>query len=152
MTILFQSGGPRIGPLFSKNQNACSDNGGGSRHNNEEHTMIIRTTTIALVASIIAAPAFADSTVTNKYEQAALDQEIRSCIDELGQRANYSGASEVRHEVTVTKRRSFGHRLDIETSVYSDADDTIRAYATRCIAYRDHRPFRISVTEADGGA
>ena len=114
--------------------------------------MIIRNTTIALAASIITAPAFANPVVANKYEQAALDQEIRACIDELGQHANYSDASEVRHEVTVTKRRSFGHRLDIETSVYSDADEAIRAYATRCIAYRDNKPFRISVTGADSGA
>ena len=117
--------------------------------------MIIRNTTIAIAATIIAtvaAPAFADPVVANKYEQAALDQEIRACIDELGQHANYSDASEVRHEVTVTKRRSFGHRLDIETSVYSDADEAIRVYATRCIASRDNKPFRISVSETDTGA
>ena len=120
--------------------------------------MIIRHTTIAIAASIIttvafvAAPAFAAPAVANKYEQAALDQEIRSCIAELGQRADYSDASEVRHEVTVTKRRSFGHRLDIETSVYSEGDASIRAYTTRCIAYRDHTPFRISVTQIDSGA
>jgi hypothetical protein len=117
--------------------------------------MTIRNTTIAIAASIIAtlaAPAFATPVVGNKYEQAALDQEIRSCIAELGQRADYSGASQVRHEITVTKRRSFGHRLDIQTSVYSEADASIRAYATRCIAYRDHKPFRISVTETTSGA
>lgn len=114
--------------------------------------MTIRNTAIALATSLIAIPAIAAPVVTNKYEQAELDQEVRSCIDELGQHADYSDANQVRHEVVVTKRRSLGHRLDIQTSVYSDDDKTIRAYATRCIVYRGNKPFRFSVKESDSGA
>lgn len=114
--------------------------------------MIIRNTAIALAASIITIPAFAAPVAANKYEQAELDQEIESCIREIGQHADYSDASLVRHEVVVTKRRSLGHRLDIQTSVFSDDDRTIRAYATRCVAYRDNAPFRFSVSESDSGA
>jgi hypothetical protein len=114
--------------------------------------MIIRNTAIALAASIITIPAFAGPVAANKYEQAALDQGIRSCIIELGEHADYSEASQVRHEIVVTKRRSLGHRLDIRTSVYSDGDQAIRAYATRCVVYRDNTPFRFSVSEFDTGA
>ena len=114
--------------------------------------MTIRNTAIAMTASIIAIPAFAAPVAANKYEQAELDQEVRSCIAELGQQADYSDASEVRHEIVVTKRKTLGHRLDIETSVFADGDEAIRAYATRCIAYRDNKPFRISVSESDTGA
>jgi hypothetical protein len=114
--------------------------------------MIIRNTAIALAASIIAIPAFAEDFAANKYQQAELDQGIRSCIDELGQYADYSDASQVRHEVVVTKRRSLGHQLDIQTSVYSDDDNAIRAYATRCIVYRANKPFRFDVSETDTGA
>jgi hypothetical protein len=114
--------------------------------------MIIRNTAIAMTASLIAVPAFSAPVVASKYEQAALDQEVQSCIAELGRRADYSDANQVRHEIVVTKRKTLGHRLDIHTSVFSDNDEAIRAYATRCIAYRNNKPFRISVSETDTGA
>jgi hypothetical protein len=113
--------------------------------------MTIRNTAIVLAVSIISIPALAAPVAANKYEQAALDQEIRSCIDELGRHADYSDASQVRHEIVVTKRRSLGHRLDIQTSVYSDDDAAIRAYTTRCVAYRANKPLRFTVSEADYG-
>lgn len=114
--------------------------------------MSIRNTAIVLAASIIAVPAVAAPVAANKYQQAQLDQGIRSCIEQLGEHADYSDANQVHHEVVVTKRRSLGHRLDIRTSVYSDDDKAIRAYATRCVVYRDNKPYRFSVSEADAGA
>ena len=106
--------------------------------------------TLALALSISAAPALA---ATSKYEQAEIDQEIASCIAELANHANYENATEVRHEIEISKRRTIGHKLDIRTSVYSDSDDeVIRAYASRCVVYRDNKPVRFRISELGGGA
>ncbi len=112
--------------------------------------MITRNTLLALAVSLTAIPVFAAPVTANKYEQAQLDLEIRSCIAELGNHANYADASQVRHEVVVTKRRTLGHKLDIQTSVFSESsDDAIRSYATKCIVYRDNKPVKFKFSETD---
>lgn len=114
--------------------------------------MINRSTLLTLAVSLAAVPVFAAPVTGNKYEQAELDQEIRSCIDELGNHADYTDANQVRHEIVVTKRRTLGHKLKIQTSVYTDsADSAIRAYTTTCVVYRDNKPVRIKVSERDAG-
>ena len=106
-----------------------------------------------LAITLTAFPALAAPGADPAFAQAELDQEIRSCVAEVGLRANYDDAIQVRHEIVVTKRRSIGHKLDIRTSVYSDAgDEAIRAYATRCIVYRDNKPVRFRISELDTGA
>ena len=108
--------------------------------------------TLSLALSMAAVPAFA-ATTTSKYEQAEIDREVASCVAEVANHANYEDAGEVRHEVVVTKRRTIGHKLNIRTSVYSDADDQlIRAYATRCVVYRDNKPVRFRISEIADGA
>lgn len=108
--------------------------------------------TLTLAMVLTAAPAIA-ATTTSKYEQAEIDQEIASCVAEVGNYADYAGAAQVRHEVVVTKRRAIGHRLNIRTSVYSEGDDEIiRAYVTRCVAYRDNKPVRFRISELRDGA
>lgn len=114
--------------------------------------MMNRNTLLALAVSLIAVPAFAAPAAANKYERAQLDLEIKSCLAELGSHANYADASQVRHEVVVTKRRTIGHKLDIQTSVLSDSgNDVIRAYATKCVVYRDNKPVKFRYSETDVG-
>ena len=107
--------------------------------------------TLTLVLSLISAPALA-ATAASKYEQAEIDQGIASCIAELANVANYQGAAEVKHEIEITKRRTIGHKLNIRTSLFSDSgDELIRAYATRCVVYRDNKPVRFRTSEIDTG-
>lgn len=115
--------------------------------------MINRKQITAIAMALTAVPALAAPEGVSKYEQAELEQEIRSCITEVGNHANYGDAAQVRHEVVVSKRRSIGHKLDIKTSVFSDAgDEVIRAYATRCIVYRGNKPVRFRINELGEGA
>ena len=115
--------------------------------------MINRKHIIAFAMALTAVPALAAPVAESKYEQAELEQEIRSCIAEVGNHANYGDAAQVKHEVVVTKRRSIGHKLNIRTSVFSDAgDEVIRAYATRCIVYRGNKPVRFMMNELGEGA
>lgn len=115
--------------------------------------MTHKNTLLALALSVAALPVFAAPVTANKYEQAELDMGIKSCIAEVGNHANYEDASQVRHEIVVTKRRTVGHKLSIETFVYSaSSDEAIRAYVTKCIVYRDNKPVRFSISETDSGA
>lgn len=114
--------------------------------------MINRSKILILAAAMAGAPALATPLGGSIYDQAEIDMEIRSCLAEVGNHADYGGATEVRHEVTVSPRRGIGHRLDIRTSVYSEnGDDAIRAYATKCLVYRDNAPARFRISETESG-
>ena len=80
-------------------------------------------------------------------------REISACIAEIDDRADYSDASRVRHRVEVMKRRAVGYKLSIETAVYAgEGPDTIREYATSCVAFGDAEPVRFRIAEtAHGG-
>lgn len=115
--------------------------------------MINRTQLLTLALAFTAIPALAAPVTASKYEQAELAKEIQSCVAEVGNHADYSNAAKVKHEIVVTERRSIGHKLNIKTSVYSDAgDEAIRAYATRCVVYRDNKPVRFKISELHDNA
>ena len=115
--------------------------------------MINRSNFVLLAVSLVSVPAIASPLGGSIFEQAEIDMEVRSCLARVGDHANYEGAAQVRHEVTVSPRRSVGHRLDIRTSIYSDdGDNLLRAYTTRCFAYRDNEPVRFRIDAADAGA
>jgi len=78
---------------------------------------------------------------------------IDSCIAEIGDNADYSGASKVRHELTNIGRRSLAYRLRISTAVYDESgDNVIRAYTTKCIVYGDDEPVFFDIRETRDGA
>jgi hypothetical protein len=82
----------------------------------------------AQAKSSIAAPA-ADIDETRYYE------EIKSCIAEVGDRANYTDATRVRHTVVEKNHTRLGYVFVIDTAVYSDLqDEAIRTYASQCVA------------------
>lgn len=115
--------------------------------------MINRSKLLILAVSIATTPVIAAPLAGTAFEQAQIDMEIQSCLAEVGRHADYEGATRVRHEVTVSPRRSLGHRFDIHTSIYSETGDgVIRAYTTRCLAYRDNSPARFRISETDSGA
>lgn len=100
---------------------------------------------LVLALTLMATSAMA---APSNYERAEIDQEIATCVAEVANHADYRGAGQVQHEVVVSKRRAIGHKLDIRTSVYSDAgEELIRAYATRCVVYRDNKPVRFRISE-----
>lgn len=115
--------------------------------------MIKHSKILVLALSLASGSALAAPQVWTTFEQADIDLEVQSCLAEVSNHADYNGATAVRHEVTVSDRRGIGHRLDIRTSVYADTDDNaIRAYATKCLVYRDNEPARFKISEADNGA
>lgn len=85
-------------------------------------------TAITLLAFAAAAPA-ADIDETRYYE------EIKSCIAEVGDRADYADATRVRHTVVEKNRSRLGYVFAIDTAVFNDLQDkAIRSYASQCVA------------------
>ena len=77
-----------------------------------------------------------------------MQTEIDSCVAAVAARADYSDAAHVRHAVVDIKERTVGYRLTIETSIYSDANDSvIREYATSCVVNGKHAPMQFTMTE-----
>ena len=73
---------------------------------------------------------------------------IEACVAEIDDRANFEGATRVRHEVDAKKRRSIGHKLRIESIVFDDnAGTVLREYATTCVVTRGTEPYRFRMEE-----
>jgi len=80
-------------------------------------------------------------------------ESIESCVAEIRENADYSGASKVRHVLENTGYRSLAYRLRISTAVYGESgDEPIRAYTTKCIVYGDDKPVYFKIVETDESA
>ena len=101
-------------------------------------------------SSMIAAVLFATAgTAAAKGAWAEIEREINSCVAVVAEHANYTGADHVRHAVVDVKERTVGYKLTIQTSIYSDAADTlIREYATSCTVNGSHTPMKFEISES----
>lgn len=79
------------------------------------------------------------------------DSEVKSCIAEIGDHANYENATRVQHTVFDVRRRVNGYVLVIDTSVYTD-DVATREYESVCTARGDRKPLRFRISETNSGA
>ncbi len=79
--------------------------------------------------------------------QIALNDEIQSCVAEVGAHANYDDADRVRHTVVDIKDRTVGVKLEIETAVFTEGDATVREYATFCVVNGSFTPMQFSIDE-----
>ncbi len=65
----------------------------------------------------------------------AYDSELKSCIAEVANHANYDDAIRVLHIVVSDKRTRRRYVFTIDTFVYTESDDTAaRKYASHCVA------------------
>ncbi|MDH4125175.1 MAG: hypothetical protein OEW64_00105 [Gammaproteobacteria bacterium] len=83
----------------------------------------------------------------------AIQPEINACVEAVGQHANYSDATRVRHAVVGVKERTVGYKLTIETAIYTDNGDVpSREYATSCIVNGNHAPMQFAIIATNDGA
>jgi len=81
--------------------------------------------------------------------ESGVADEVNSCIAEVRERADYSDAIGVRHNVVAIERRTVGYTLKISTSVLGqDQDETIRAYATTCVVNGNNKPMQFSISKS----
>ncbi len=103
----------------------------------------ILTSAAAITLLIIGAPAAASDNIKLAY-----DSEVKTCVAEVGDHANYEGATRVLHNVVVKKRTRIGYVFTIDTSVYTKSDDTaVREYVSNCVARGDDRLVRFRIDE-----
>ncbi len=103
----------------------------------------ILTAATAITLLTIGGPAAASDNGELRY-----DSEIKSCIAEVGEHANYSDATRVRHTVVKIKNTFIGYVLTIDTDVFADSDEmTIRKYASYCVAKGDDKPVKFRIRE-----
>ncbi len=81
--------------------------------------------------------------------------EVKSCVAEVGNHANYHDAIRVRHTVVKVKMRpgigprlGIGYVFTIDTSVFTDSDEiAARKYASYCVARGDDKPVKFRIRE-----
>jgi hypothetical protein len=91
--------------------------------------------------------------VASDLDKVPFDTEVKSCVAEIADHANYEDAKLVQHTVFEIKRRVNGYVLAIDTSVYTDEDGVAaREYASVCTARGDGKPVRFRISETGSGA
>jgi hypothetical protein len=80
-------------------------------------------------------------------EEIKYDSEVKACVAEIRGSIDYTGASRVRHDVVLVKRRLVGYAMKIDTAVYGDTDDSPREYATWCVVNGNHKPLKFEISE-----
>jgi len=104
------------------------------------------TTTLAALGLLFSTGVQADFLTPNEAPQSVIDY----CVTQIGDHADYSEATRVRHEVETRQRRAVGHELRIDTRVFGDAgDELIREYATVCAVGNSQRPLTFRIKEVD---
>ena len=82
------------------------------------------------------------------HDKRAYASEVKSCVAEVGDHANYDDATRVQHIVVKVKRTEIGYVFTIDTSVYTKSDDTaVREYASYCVARGDDKPVKFRIDE-----
>ena len=91
---------------------------------------------------------FAGTATASGIGKLAYASEIKSCIAEVGKRANYEDASIVRHMVVLKKQTGIGYVFTIDTSVFTNSDETaVRQYASYCVTRDDDTPVKFRIAE-----
>ena len=81
----------------------------------------------------------------------AYDSEVKSCVAEVGDHANYNDAIRVRHAVVKIKSTFIGYVFTIDTSVFTDSDEiAVREYASYCVARGNDKPVKFRIAEVSG--
>lgn len=102
---------------------------------------------VAMVLALASLASTAAASTTFDFQQVATAEKVDVCIAQVGNRADYSGAVRVVHDVESEQRPSFGHRLVIDTTIYTDGDTVIREYATVCVVASGDEPVSFRIRE-----
>lgn len=96
-------------------------------------------TGIAATAVVLVGGAFANAApVSTIY-----DEEVRSCVEQMGEHANYDDATRVRHNIVLLEESRLRYKFTIGTSVFTDSDDTAaRKYKALCVVYGGGTPLK----------
>ncbi len=106
----------------------------------------ILTAAATITLLIFGGPAAASDNIKPAYAS-----EVKTCIAEVGDHANYDDANRVLHMVVKTKNTFVGYVLTIDTSVFTNSDAiAVREYASYCVAKGDDKPVKFRIEDVSG--
>ncbi len=109
---------------------------------------MIRKHTILAAAAVLSLIPFA-GTASAADAAAKYVSEVQACVTEIGRHANYDDARRVRHTVVVLKQSRARFVFAIDTSVFTDSEESAaRQYTTRCITRGDGTPLKFEIQSA----
>lgn len=108
---------------------------------NKLQNILTAATAIALL--ITGGPGQASDNKKLKYDSA-----VKSCTGEINDKADYSGATRVRHMVVLTKKYGGRYVFTIGTEIFTDSDEVAaREYASHCIAAGEDKLIRFKIND-----
>ncbi len=106
---------------------------------------------ILTAATAITLLAFGGSATASNLDNLKFASEVRSCIAEIADHADYVDATYVRHDVIKKRQSRRGYVFTIDTFVYADSkDNAIREYASLCIARGENNVVKFTIDEISG--
>jgi hypothetical protein len=107
--------------------------------------MKIQTTASALVSAVVLTTCLASPVVSADETSLPFASEVDSCIAAVYANVNLSDANRVRHVVKQKQRAGFAYAFAIETSVFTDDDET--RFAAYCVAFGDGAPSKFRIAQ-----
>ena len=113
---------------------------------------------ILTTATAITLLVFGGNAAASDNDKLEYDSEVKSCVAEVANHANYSDATRVQHLVVKVKRQpcigpriGIGYVFTINTSVFTDSDENaVREYASYCVARGNDTLVNFRIDEVSG--
>lgn len=90
----------------------------------------------------------ATATAGGMFPRPADKSEIDACVAAVNEAANLEDAERIRHDVESRERRTVGHKLIIDTTVYGTAG-ILREYHAVCVVEKGDAPTSFEMQEVD---
>ncbi len=109
----------------------------------------MKTTVTNGLRNLLASAVFVTSAASGAgFYEAAPPGDIDMCVAEIRERADFSDAARVRHDIVATTRRAVGFEIEIETTVYAPTRGAVlREYESVCVATGGRSPSRFRINE-----
>ncbi len=109
---------------------------------------MIKQQQILAVAAAITLLTIGGPAAATDNDKLAYDGEVKSCVAEVGEHANYNDAIRVRHTVVKVRNTGIGYVFRIGTTVFTGSDEiAVREYASYCVAKGDDKLVKFRISE-----
>ena len=77
------------------------------------------------------------------------ENEVQTCITQVGEHADYDQARRVRHTVVLVEETRFRYKFTIQTAVFTDTGETAaRSYDASCTVLANGTPLKFEIDAA----
>lgn len=106
-------------------------------------TNLVNIATTVVTAALIGGASLAAQAAPVK---SGYENEVKTCISQVGEHANYDRARRVRHTVVLVEETRFRYKFTIQTSVFTDSQDAAtRSYDASCTVLANGTPLKFEI-------